>query len=202
MKTKISVIIPVYNREAYIGRCIRSLLSQTLSREIFDIIIIDDGSVDDTSKILFAFQDEIKWLRIKKNKGLSSAINLGIKKSKSKYIVRVDSDDYVNKDFLKVLYLFAENNPDKDAFACDYVVVSKNEKILKRENCLKKPIACGIIFQKKHLKKIGFYNEKKFINEEKDLRARFFKEFKISRIALPLYRYIKHDNNLTGKHEN
>ena len=64
MKTKISVIIPVYNREAYIGRCVRSLLSQSLSRDLFEIIIIDDGSTDDTSKILLAFKDEIKWIKL------------------------------------------------------------------------------------------------------------------------------------------
>jgi glycosyltransferase involved in cell wall biosynthesis len=201
MKSKISIIVPVYNRENFIGRCIRSLLSQTLSREVFDIIVIDDGSTDDTSKILFAFKEEIKWFRNKNNQGLSSAINLGIKKSKSEYIVRVDSDDYVNKDFLKVLYLFAQHNKEIDAFACDYITVNQNEKVLKRENCLKKPIACGILFKRKHLKEIGFYNAKKLINEEKDLRKRFIKKYKISRISLPLYRYKKHINSLTGENE-
>jgi len=202
MKTKISVIIPVYNREAYIGRCVRSLLSQSLSRDLFEIIIIDDGSTDDTSKILLAFKDEIKWIKLKRNLGLSSAINQGIKKSKSKYIVRVDSDDYVNKDFLKILLLFSENNEDMDAFECDYLVVDEKETILKKVNCNKEPIACGIIFKKKHLEKIGYYDSKKYIHEEKDLRKKFLKKYKISRIMLPLYRYRRHNKNLTGKYEN
>ena len=198
MKNKISVIIPVYNREAYIGRCIRSLLSQTLSREFFEIIVVDDGSTDATSKVLLAFKDEIKWVKINKNLGLSVAINKGIKKSKSKYIVRVDSDDYVNKEFLKILLLFIESNKDIDAFACDYITVNNKEEVLERLDCFKSPIACGIIFKKKQMISIGLYNKKKLINEEVDFRKRFEKKFTISRVPIPLYRYRKHKKSLTG----
>jgi len=195
----ISVLIPVFNREKYLGRCLRSLISQTIERNFFEIITINDGSTDKTDTILKSFADEIIIINKKKNSGLSSALNAGIKKSKGKYIVRVDSDDYVNKEFLKILYLLIDSNPDKDGYACDYFKVKENEKIIARLNCAKNPIACGIIFRAQQLKKIGMYNTKIFIDEEVDLRKRFDQKYLIERIALPLYRYRQHKDNLTKK---
>ncbi len=196
-KLKISVVVPIFNREKYIGRCIRSLMNQSIERNFFEIITIDDASTDASSKILKSYSDEIKIYTNKKNKGLSASLNLGIKKANGKYIVRVDSDDYVNKDFLQILYLYINHNQNADAVACDYFTVDNKEKILSRENCLKKPIGCGIIFRKSQIKKIGLYNKNFRINEEKDLMKRFVKKYILERIALPLYRYKRHKNSLT-----
>ena len=74
----ISIIVPVYNRELYIGRCLRSLLDQSLERSKYEIIVIDDGSTDKTSTVLNAFKEEIKLIKNFKNKGLLS-LNKGIK---------------------------------------------------------------------------------------------------------------------------
>ena len=107
---RISVIIPVFNQERFIGRCLRSILSQNLHKSEYDVIVINDGSKDNTSKILKAFGNEIIVLENKKNKGLPFSINKGILKSKSRFIVRLDSDDYVNKNFLHILKIFLEEN--------------------------------------------------------------------------------------------
>jgi len=197
MNYEISVIIPTFNREKYIGRCMRSLLTQSIGTDNFEIIIIDDGSTDDTQKILNAFKEDIKILENKKNLGLPASLNKGIKACTGKYIVRVDSDDYVNKDFLKILYLFITHNKDFSAVACDYYLVDNDENFVERVNCEEKPIGCGIIFKKKDLISIGLYNEKFLLNEEKELRERFEKKFSIQRVALPLYRYRKHNENMT-----
>lgn len=194
---KISVIVPIFNRENYIGRCIRSLMYQTIERNSYEIITVDDGSTDASLKILKSYSDEIKIYKNKKNQGLSVSLNRGIRKAKGKYIVRVDSDDYVNRDFLQILYLYILHNLDVDAVACDYFTVDDKERILSRENCLKKPIGCGIIFRKSQIKKIGLYNKNFRINEEKDLMKRFVKKYCLERIALPLYRYKRHKNSLT-----
>ena len=82
-----------------------------------------------------------------------------------------------------------QHNKNFDAAACDYWTVDRNEKVIKRNNCIEKPIGCGIIFKKKDLINIGLYNVKYKINEDADLRKRFEKKFKIYRISLPLYRY-------------
>ncbi len=198
MSIEISVIVPVYNRENYIGRCLRSLLAQTYSPDNFEIIVINDGSVDDTNKILNAFQNEINVIENKKNLGLPASLNKGIKFSKGKYIVRVDSDDFVNREFLKILHLFVSNNKDISAAACDYFLVDDNEKIIERANCIEKPIGCGILFEKKHLISVGLYDENYLIDEEIELRNRYEKKFSITRVALPLYRYRKHNSNMTN----
>ena len=199
MNLEISVIIPTFNREKYIGRCIRSLVSQSLDVDKFEIIIIDDGSTDDTKKILNAFKEDIKILKNDKNLGLPASLNKGIKGSRGKYIVRVDSDDYVNRDFLKILHLFVANNEDFSAAACDYYLVDDNENFVEKVNCEEKPIGCGIIFKKKDLISIGLYNEQFLLHEEKELRERYEKKFSIKRIPIPLYRYRKHSNNMTNE---
>jgi len=193
----ISVIIPVKDQEKYIGRCIRSILSQSLHRDDFEVIVINDGSKDKTGYALSLFKKEIRIIKNKKTLGLPSALNIGIRNSRAPFLVRIDSDDYVNKDFLLILLKFLRLNNYMDAVACDYFLVDDNEKILRRVNCFKEPIACGIMFKTHQLIGIGMYDEKFLINEEKDLRIRFLKKYKLGRIELPLYRYRRHQKNLT-----
>ena len=130
-KSKISVIVPVYNQEKYIGRCLRSLLDQSLEKYNYEIIVINDGSKDKTKFALSLFKDDIKLISNKKNKGLPYSINRGIKAAKGRFIVRVDSDDYVNKEFLNILYNFLSSNSNMDAVACDYFLVDDKENFLK-----------------------------------------------------------------------
>jgi len=196
---KVSVIIPCYNHEKFIGRCLRSIIDQSLDKKDYEIIVIDDGSTDNSYKIIKEFSSSARIIRNKKNMGLPYSLNLGIKSSKSQYFVRLDSDDYVNKNYLLFLLEFIERNKhETDAVSCDYLIVNDSEKIIKRENCIKKPIACGIIFNTSHLIDLGLYNEKFLVNEEIELRKRFEKKYKISRLELPLYRYRRHDTNITG----
>ena len=193
----VSVIVPAYNQERYIGRCIRSLLAQNFPKNEYEIIVIDDGSNDKTGYALELFKNEITILKNKKNKGLSYSLNKGIKKTKSKYIVRVDSDDYVNENFLKFLTFYLDQNNYMDSVACDYYKVDNEENIIERKNCLKDPIACGILFRYDHLIDIGLYDEKFLLYEEQDLRIRFLKKYNMSRVEIPLYRYRMHKSNNT-----
>ena len=202
MKTpSISVIIPTYNQEKWIGRCLRSLLNQRMKRDAYEIIVVDDGSTDRTSFALELFRDEISLIKYSENKGLPSALNIGIRSSKAKYIVRVDSDDFVNENFLFLLYEFMEHNKYMDAVACDYLLVNNKEETISRKNCMEDPIGCGIIFQTSQLFEIGLYDEEFNLHEERDLRHRFEKIYKIHRLELPLYRYRRHENNITNDQE-
>ena len=76
----ISVIIPVLNQEKFIGRCLRSILQQTLDKKFYEILVINDGSTDKTSYALDLFGKEIKVINNKKNLGLPASVNKGIKK--------------------------------------------------------------------------------------------------------------------------
>lgn len=195
---KISVIIPIFNQEKWINRCIRSLLNQTMDKKEYQIILIDDGSDDNSKKLVKEFGNDLILLINKKNRGLPYSLNKGIKNSKSKYIVRVDSDDYVNSNFLTFLFEYIENNKHMDAVACDYYLVDDKENIIQRINCLKEPIGCGIIFKSEHLFNIGLYDNNFLLNEEKEMRIRFEKKYNINRLEIPLYRYRRHAKNITN----
>jgi len=197
-KIKISVIIPAYNQEKFIGRCLRSLYNQTLDKSLFEVIVINDASNDKTSYAISLFHKFVKKINNEQNLGLPASVNLGIKKSIGKYIVRVDADDYVNENFLKFLMIFLEENKKKyDAIACDYWIFADKEKWIKRIDSSKKPIACGILFNKKHIMKIGMYDETFLCMEDKELRIRYEKKYRIGYLELPLYRYRQHHKSLT-----
>lgn len=194
----ISVIVAAYNQEKFIGRCLRSLLHQTIPHENYEIIVINDGSTDRTPYALELFHDAICPITNETNIGLPASINRGISAARSQYIVRVDSDDYVNLNFLNFLHFFLEQNRYADAVACDYLLVDDAEEVLARANCLDHPIACGIMFRKQQLIDIGMYDENFRCHEDRDLRIRFEKKYTISRLELPLYRYRRHEDNLTN----
>lgn len=198
---KVSVIIPTYNREKYIGRVLRSLLEQAWPKENYEIIVVNDGSTDHTKSVLASFGRAIRILDLKTNKGLPYACNVGIKNALSRFVVRVDDDDYVHEDFLKTLYNFLAMNEHFDAVCCDYYVVDEKERVIERRNAKKHPIACGIMFRKDNLIDIGLYNEKFLCREDEELRIRYLKKYNIYRIELPLYRYMIHSENLTQDRE-
>lgn len=195
---QVSVIVPSYNSELYIGRCIRSLLKQSLSQEDFEIIVINDSSKDNTKNALLPFVGDIVLIENKRNLGLPSSLNKGIKKARGQFIVRVDSDDYVHVDFLKILSLHLQLNHSIDAIASDYLLVNNDQDVIKEMNCLKDPIGCGIMFRLKHLIELGLYNAKFLRREDEELMNRFKIKYNISRVAIPLYRYRRHENNITN----
>jgi len=100
---KVSVIVPIYNREKYIARCIDSILRQTFMN--FELILVDDGSKDRSLAICeeYAKKDERIVVLHKENGGVSSARNLGIDKARGKWICFVDSDDYVTEYYIQHL---------------------------------------------------------------------------------------------------
>ena len=198
----ISVIIPVYNHDKFIGRSLRSILDQSLDKSRYEVIVINDSSTDNSKEIISKYSNKITLIENPKNKGLPFSLNVGIKKARGKYMVRLDSDDYVNKKYLEILYEFLNWNSEFDAVSCDYLIVDNEEKVLKRESGESEPIGCGIMFKTNHLIEIGLYNEKFLLHEEKELRKRFEKKYSINRVSLPLYRYRKHASNMTNNKKN
>lgn len=196
-----SVIVAAYNQERFIGRCLRSLLRQTIEPEEYEIIVVDDGSTDRTPYALELFHDAVRTIRLPENRGLPTALNRGIEAARAPYVVRVDADDYVNMNFLLFLEEFLNQNEYMDAVACDYLLVDDKENVLERVNCMERPIACGIMFRTTDLHDIGIYDEDFLVHEERELRIRFEKSRKIHRVELPLYRYRRHETNITNNTE-
>lgn len=104
---KVSIIVPVYNGEKYLEKCLDSLINQTL--DDIEIICVNDGSKDNSADILKKYFDKDKRIKIitKENEGLSAARNDGLKVASGEYIGYVDSDDWVDVDFYKKLYCAA-----------------------------------------------------------------------------------------------
>ncbi len=106
---EITVIVPVYNVEKYLGKCLDSILSQSFSN--IEIICVNDGSTDNSRKILQDYKNKDSRIIIldKKNGGLSSARNAGLNIARGKYISFVDSDDWIENDMLELMYSSMEN---------------------------------------------------------------------------------------------
>ena len=197
-----SIIITNYNYSKYLGRCLRSCLNQTLSSEKYEIILIDDNSKDESIKIAEEYISSFKNLKIiknKKNLGVAKSSNKAIKQANGKYVVRVDSDDYVNKEFLNILIYFLEDNPEFFSVACDYYLVNNKGQKIKKVSSRDNPISCGVLYNKKYLIDIGIYNGKFRHREEEELRSRINldKNFLSHYLNFPLYRYRMHNTNKT-----
>ena len=194
----VSVIVCVHNQQKFIGRCLRSLTAQSLGHDNYEIIVVDDGSTDLTPYALDLFSGAIKVITNETNIGLPASVNRGIEAAAGEYIIRVDSDDYVNAHFLLILLLYLQTNNSVHAVACDYYLVNDQEDVLRRCDARDAPIACGIMFVRTALEAIGLYDESFRWNEEKELRVRFEKDHILEHIALPLYRYRRHESNMTN----
>jgi len=120
-KPAISVIVPIYNVGEYLYRCLSSLACQTFKN--YEVIMINDGSTDDSPEIAKGFSDNFINFNLvqNKNKGVSSARNLGVSLAGGEYIAFVDSDDYIDPNYLLRLYKAAEKN-NADVAHCNYIL--------------------------------------------------------------------------------
>ena len=195
---KVSVIIPVFNKEKFLGRCLRSILSQSMSFKDYEIIAVDDGSIDNSNEILKRYKNEIILINHNLNLGLPAALNTGIRAAKGQFIIRLDADDYVHEDYLKIMDLTLRMNNNIDAVACDYLLVNEKQDQVSNINCLDYPIGCAIMYRIEHLIELGLYDENFLVHEDKDLKLRFEKKYSLTRVPIPLYRYFIHGGNLTS----
>jgi glycosyltransferase involved in cell wall biosynthesis len=122
----ISIIVPIYNAEKYLKKCLDSLVNQT--KKELEFILVNDGSTDTTEDIIKTYKDKrIKYFK-NKNQGIGKTRNFGIEKSSGKYIMFVDSDDYLEKDACELLYKKSKEL-DSDLVVCDFYKVYENEEL-------------------------------------------------------------------------
>ena len=132
MDIKVSAIVPVYNTEKFLEKCIRSIMSQTL-KEI-EIICINDGSTDSSLEILKKLQKEDNRIIIidKKNEGVSKARNVGIENVRGKYCLNIDSDDWVESNYFKTMYEKAKLN-NLEMLVSDFITERENNQEIKKD---------------------------------------------------------------------
>ena len=171
---KVSIIIPVYNCEKYIKKCIESLLNQTYKD--IEIVIVNDGSIDNSLQICKEYE-QLSNIRIysKQNGGVSSARNYGIEKASGKYIIFIDSDDYIDIECVEKL---VKNNVFNSLICLNYCKYINNKKIVTSygqynrsefiSGVLKGNIhggICGILFEKEKIGSIRFDNNTFFMED-------------------------------------
>ncbi len=141
MEKLISVVLPIYNVEDYLEKCMDSVLNQTYSN--IEIILVDDGSPDSCPKMCDEYVKKDKRVKVvhKENGGLSDARNAGIKASNGEYITFIDSDDYVDKDYIEFLYNTIKKENADIAIGAHRVLYDSGKIIEKatHENSILKP---------------------------------------------------------------
>ena len=206
---KISIIVPIYNVEKYLSKCIDSLLNQTLKN--IEIILINDGSTDNSLKIARKYQNENanKIIIInKKNGGQGSARNEGLKIARGEYIAYVDSDDWVDNEMFEKMYLKAKQT-DSDIVICGTKVINEKTlkitseepaKIINYDQNLNMLLGKMAIWNKIYNKKILLIEEQKFRNkkwyEDLDFTAKLIiKDYKVEYINENYYYYLERINS-------
>lgn len=123
----VSVIMPVYNKAENIHEAVQSILDQTYQN--FELVVVDDGSTDDSVKVVKEFNDSrIRLIELEKNYGVSYATNTAIEAAKGSYILRMDADDLSHPKRIEKQLIFALRH-DADVVGCQFEVFSKNESI-------------------------------------------------------------------------
>ena len=193
----ISVIVPTYNRPNMLIGTIHSILNQTYRD--FEIIVVNDAGIDVKGEIKYLNKNNnIIYLRHKRNRGLAAARNTGIKKAKGKYIAYLDDDDIFYPDHLETLVNFLENNEYKAAYTDAYRVVQEKQNsnyVVKKKDILFSfdfdydrilvenfvPILC-LMHEKSCLEKIGLFDEKLTVFEDWDFMIRISRKFEIAHL--------------------
>lgn len=206
---KVSVVIPVYNGEGYIKRCLDSLIEQTL--DSVEVIIVNDGSKDNTLSLLQQYQERypnlFKVFTVV-NGGQGIARNFGAKQAKGKYLCFIDSDDYVHPEMLQKLYDSAENN-QSDLVICSYYRVNEQGDILYSEMDKVRNIKINMntspwnkLFLKEKWDKyeIKFSEGLWYEDLEATLTYLLISE-NISYLKEPLYYYVQRENSSINKYD-
>jgi len=208
----ISVIIPTYNRAHLVGRTIQSVLNQTYKN--FEIIIVDDGSSDNTEQAVKSFGDKrIEYLQFEENSGSSAAPrNTAIKIAKGKYIAFLDSDDeWLPEKLERQIELFEKSNNFKLGFVgCDVLILDiqgnrKYEyKTPKYKNVLRRLLmnnfiwsSSSVMVKKNIFREVGLFDEN-LAAVDWDMWIRISKKYDFDFVREPLVKYYIHKGNISS----
>lgn len=205
---KVSVIVPVYNVEQYIKKCLNSLVEQTL--DDLEIIIVNDGSKDNSKEIIEKFIEKypskIVYLE-KKNGGLSDARNYGLPYAKGEYVAFLDSDDYVEKNMYKDMYELAKKE-NSDMVECDFyweysykVKEDKGAMYNGKKEMIEKVrvVAWNKLIKKEILEKSQVKFPKGLRYEDVEFTYKLIPYIeKVSFIKKPLVHYVQRENSIVN----
>lgn len=208
-RPQISVIMPVYNAEPFLKQAIDSVLTQTY--RAFEFIIINDGSIDQTTRIIQSYQDKrIIFFDDTLNFGLAKRLNQGINLSRGQYIARMDGDDICFPERLEKQLAFLKEHPDVGVVGSNAIIINEKEEKIKE---FKRPegheliqwglffgcpmIHPSVMFRRPEKDEWLKYNENSINIEDYDLWAKLIEKMRFYNIQEPLLFYRRHLNSVS-----
>jgi CMP-N-acetylneuraminic acid synthetase/GT2 family glycosyltransferase len=203
---KVSVIITAHNYGRYLSEAVESVQKQTM--QDFEMIIVNDGSTDNTPQVLEKYKNDprIKIITLD-GVGLAKAANTGIRRSKGEYIIRLDADDFFDENILMVESSILDRRPEIGMVYPDYFRINKYGELLEHIRLMKvndevklldrSPLAAGAMYRRSCYDKIGGYSEELKYQEDYDFWIRFIDKFKVYNVNLPLLYYRQHDKSMS-----
>ncbi|MCB9062393.1 MAG: glycosyltransferase [Halobacteriovoraceae bacterium] len=210
---ELSVLLPVYNAQDFISQAIESILKQTF--ENFELVIIDDGSTDNTAKIISNFVDKrIRYFKNENNLKLIETLNKGISLCVGKYLARMDADDICHPQRFELQIAHLKNNPETAVVGSNIIFIDRHNRIIGRG--IKAPETHHAIVWE-FLKRCALYHPTVMINkeligselsydsnyphaEDYELWMRLSRKFKLANMSQDLLRYRIHKESITAKY--
>ena len=197
----VSVIVAAYNCEKHIEKALQSIFSQTLPSKNYEVVVVNDGSTDNTLDVLAKYRSKIKLIN-QSNRGLAATYNRAVGESEGDCIIRLDPDDYFDKELLSLTLNILDTMPEYHCVYSDRYEVSARDdtKVMVNvgEGNIFDMVGCGILFRREVFDKIGLHRDLLF--EEYDFMLRFFDNgLKGYYLPQPLYYYVKHQAGMTSQ---
>lgn len=195
---KVSVVIAAYNQAQHLPQALESVLAQDLDPELFEVVVVDDGSTDETPAILNQCGSRIIVVR-QTNQGLPAACNAGFATARGGFIARLDADDFVAPAWLRRELEVFERTPKACCVYPDYVQLFTDgalESMSIEPGNLYSLLACGTMVKADAIRAVG--GVRTFFWEEYDLYLRLQEHGTFVHVPEPLYVYRRHDANMTN----
>ncbi len=206
MGPKVSIVLPTYNQARYLPRALDSIFAQTFRD--FELIVVNDGSTDETASILASYQQMHDFALIEQeNKGLPTALNVGFAQARGEYLTWTSSDNVMMPEMLEVLVQALDENPGVGLVYADWYVVDEQDQVLAiartidydrflllRDNYIN---AC-FLYRRECAEKVGLYDVDFMYCEDWDYWLRMARFYKMMHIDQILYQYRIHEDSLTS----
>lgn len=209
---RFSILIPVFNKEKFVAKTIKSVLSQSFAD--FEIIVINDGSTDKSETEILALTDKRIHYFLKENEGVSVARNLGIEKASAEYICFLDADDFWFPNFLETMNHYINMLPYEKVFASAIEIETRKKIVQAPYSFVKKSDfeivnffdasqkeailwTSSVCIHKDVFKKVGVFDEQLKVSEDTDLWIRIGLQYQVVFIWQILARYVFDENSIS-----
>lgn len=209
----VTVVIPVYNQERYLGRAIESVLGQTF-RDL-ELLVVDDGSTDGTPEVIARYGSRLRSIR-QTNRGNASALNHGVREARSEWVAWLSSDDLWEPEKLARQLVPATMEPSADLVYTGFHVIDQDDRVLQSVRAPSFPTrralqmelirrcfinGSSVLLRRKVFDEVGFFDEADRLTSDFDLWLRMAPRYEFRGVPDPLVRYRVHPGQLSRKRE-